>query len=719
MAAKRRKKKNSDFSFSDLFITLGVIMIAIFLAGNIALNMFLASLRPIPDWAKYRPNFVTQFESSDGEIIKTFSAYKSINASSSEIPDLLKKAVIATEDKNFYKHRGFDTLALMRSLFSNLQAGRYAQGASTITQQLARIMFLSNEKTMDRKIKEFVISHRIEKTLTKDEILTRYLNSVYLGEGAYGVAAAAQVYFNKKLDELTLPEIALIAGLPQAPSRYSPYYKKENAINRQRQVLKRMLKEKYITKAQYKEACNSELQLNPNYSPYSLNKAPYFIDYVLDELEELGFTEQQISNGGYKIVTTLNYKDQKAAEDAVINGLNKWGFTKPEDQAALFSFEVPTGKILAYVGGKNYVQSQFNRVTDAVRQPGSAFKMFIYTAAILNGIKPNDIFDDMPVKIGDWAPRNYGNKYRGKIPIHTALTVSSNVVAARLIHQVGLSEVYRITRSMGITTPIQNDLTIALGSSGVKLSELTTAYGILANNGIKVKPYSVEQVITSTGRVVYTAKQQQEKVLDIYTAATMTRMLTEVVNHGTARAIIMKDRQIAGKTGTTDNYRDACIVAYTPEIVTGVWVGNDNNKPHRNVTGGTLPAQIWANYMKVALSDIPPSKFNYPEIDIEPLRYIKQQDKDEVPTEESDEENANEQNITPGSNSDTKLDVPLPIDPKQNNSEKDNDGDKKKKTLKEKLFDSSEKVQDISSEQGNTSSESAKQAPLPVPVPVE
>ena len=216
----------------------------------------------------------------------------------------------------------------------------------------------------------------------------------------------------------------------------------------------------------------------------------------------------------------------------------------------------------------------------------------------------------MPVKIGDWAPRNYGNKYRGKIPIHTALTVSSNVVAARLIHQVGLSEVYRITRSMGITTPIQNDLTIALGSSGVKLSELTTAYGILANNGIKVKPYSVEQVITSTGRVVYTAKQQQEKVLDIYTAATMTRMLTEVVNHGTARAIIMKDRQIAGKTGTTDNYRDACI--------------------HRNVTGGTLPAQIWANYMKVALSDIPPSKFNYPEIDIEPLRYIKQQDKDET-----------------------------------------------------------------------------------------
>ena len=272
---------------------------------------------------------------------------------------------------------------------------------------------------------------------------------------------------------------------------------------------------------------------------------------------------------------------------------------------------------------------------------------------------------------------------------------------------------------MGITTPIQNDLTIALGSSGVKLSELTTAYGILANNGIKVKPYSVEQVITSTGRVVYTAKQQQEKVLDIYTAATMTRMLTEVVNHGTARAIIMKDREIAGKTGTTDNYRDACIVAYTPEIVTGVWVGNDNNKPHRNVTGGTLPAQIWANYMKVALSDIPPSKFNYPEIDIEPLRYIKQQDKDEVPTEESDEENANEQNITPDSNADTKLDVPLPIDPKQNNSEKDNDGDKKKKTLKEKLFDSSKKVQDISSEQGNTSSESAKQAPLPVPAPVE
>lgn len=690
MTAKRRKKKNSDFSIKDGFITLTVVLIAVFLAANIALNMYLSSLKPIPDLAKYRPNLVTQFESSDGETIKTFSAYKSINVSSSEIPKLLKEAVIATEDKNFYHHRGYDSWALLRSMFSNLQAGRYAQGASTITQQLARIMFLSNEKTLDRKLKEFVISHRIEKTLTKDEILTRYLNSVYLGEGAYGVGAAAQIYFNKTLDELTLPEIAMIAGLPQAPSRYSPYYKKENAINRQHQVLKRMLKEKYITKTEYESAMNSELKLNPNHSPYSLNKAPYFIDYVLDELEELGFSEQQISNGGYRVITTLNYKGQKAAEDAISNGLRKWGLTKIDDQAALVSFDVQTGQILAYVGGKNYVQSQYNRVTDAIRQPGSAFKMFIYTAAILNGVKPEDMYDDTPVKIGGWAPHNYGNKYRGKIPVHRALTVSSNVVAARLIQQVGLSEVYRITRSMGITTPIQNDLTIALGSSGVKLIELTRAYGILANNGIKVKPYSVEKVITSTGKVIYKAEPEQDKVLDIYTAATMTKMLKEVVEHGTARAIIMKGRQIAGKTGTTDNYRDACIVAYTPEIVTGVWVGNDNNKPRKSITGGTLPAQIWANYMKVALSDIPESKFNYPDMEEEVgFKQPSQDIKEDVPTEEPASEEGPEASVqtTPA------LDVPLPIDPKV---EEKPASEAAKKFSKKEKFDSSSKVQDMS-----------------------
>jgi penicillin-binding protein 1A len=395
----------------------------------------------------------------------------------------------------------------------------------------------------------------------------------------------------------------MIAGLPQAPSRYSPYYKKENAINRQHQVLKRMLKMKYITPEEYDKAYSEELVLNPNHSPYSLNKAPYFIDYVLDELEELGFSEQQISNGGYRVITTLNYKDQKAAQDAVSNGLKSWGLSKPDDQAALFSFDVSTGKILAYVGGKDYIQSQFNRVTDSVRQPGSAFKMFVYTAAVLNGVKADDVFDDTPLRIGNWSPRNYGNKYRGKIPVKTALAISSNVVAVRLMQQVGVGEVHRITRSMGITTPIAHDLTIALGSSGVKLFDITRAYGVLANSGIKVKPYSVEKVVTSTGRVLYQAEPEQDKVLDIYTAATMTGMLEGVIKKGTGTAARIPDRQIAGKTGTTDSYRDAWFVAYSPEIVTGVWVGNDKKINLTEQKQVEHFCQIWTTYMKVALSD--------------------------------------------------------------------------------------------------------------------
>ncbi len=697
MATRRKKQEDSLAKFlRDGFITFAVMGLAIFLAGSVALNLYLASLPPIPDLAKYRPNLVTQFESSDGEIIKTFSAYKSINVSSSDIPDLMKEAIIATEDKNFYHHRGYDSWALVRSMFSNLQAGRYAQGASTITQQLARIMFLSNEKTLDRKIKEFVISHRIEKTLSKDEILTRYLNSVYLGEGAYGIAAAAQVYFNKDLNELDLAETAMIAGLPQAPSRYSPYYKKENAINRQHQVLKRMLKMKYITPEEYDKAYSEELVLNPNHSPYSLNKAPYFIDYVLDELEELGFSEQQISNGGYRVITTLNYKDQKAAQDAVSNGLKSWGLSKPDDQAALFSFDVSTGKILAYVGGKDYIQSQFNRVTDSVRQPGSAFKMFVYTAAVLNGVKADDVFDDTPLRIGNWSPRNYGNKYRGKIPVKTALAISSNVVAVRLMQQVGVGEVHRITRSMGITTPIAHDLTIALGSSGVKLFDITRAYGVLANSGIKVKPYSVEKVVTSTGRVLYQAEPEQDKVLDIYTAATMTGMLEGVIKKGTGTAARIPDRQIAGKTGTTDSYRDAWFVAYSPEIVTGVWVGNDKNKPNRTITGGTLPAQIWTTYMKVALSDLPKSKFNYP--NMEPEKELKETDT-EIRPEHVTEEVVPDQEQPTGED----MEAPTPIEPIRPKQPAIPEQPKKEQ------FDSSSKVQEMNREVA------PPKVPLPTP----
>ena len=344
------KRKNNTGCFSYIV----VVSLSAILAVIVAFNLYLASLKPISNFKDIKPNPVTAIYSSDGENIKTFTAYKFEKVSIDDIPDNLKNAVIATEDKNFYHHRGFDTLGLVRSAITNLRAGKLKQGASTITQQLARILFLSNERTFDRKIKELIIAHRIEKTISKDEILDMYLNSVYLGSGTYGVLSASKTYFDKNLDQLTLAEAALIAGLPQAPSVYSPFSNPDAAIKRRNQVLKRMYKTGYINKKQYKQALDEPLKLNQKPRIYSFNKAPYFIDFVLRELTDIGFDETEISQGGLKIYTTLNYKDQKAADDAINNGLSGAGLTANKTQMALFAFSPTTGKILAYVGGKNY-----------------------------------------------------------------------------------------------------------------------------------------------------------------------------------------------------------------------------------------------------------------------------------------------------------------------------------------------------------------------------
>lgn len=591
-----------------------VMLSACLIACIIAFNLYLALLPPIKNLKTYSPNLVTQFVSQDGEIIKTFSAYKAMTVSPDEIPDNLKYALIATEDKNFYKHRGYDLFALFRSIFFNIQANRYSQGASTITQQLARILFLSNEKTIDRKIKELVISHRIEKSLTKDEILAFYLSTVYLGEGAYGAAAAADVYFNKTLDQLTLAESALIAGLPQAPSVYSPYKRPDLALKRRSIVLKRMRKMGFITKEQYKQALHEPIHLKENHSRTSLNKAPYFIDYALKELNSLGFTEQEISRGGYKITTTLNYQAQEAAQLSVHKYFKAYGLNNPDEQVSLFSVDVANGKILAYLGGKDYRASQYDRVTQAIRQPGSSFKVFVYAAAIQEGKTPNDIYEDLPLHIGKWSPKNYGNKYRVQLPLHTALALSSNVIAVRLLKDIGMTSVIKMASNLGISTPMEKNLTLALGTNAVKMFEIVRAYSSFANAGIQPKPYSIDKVETSSGEILYQAKPEYKRVADPYVAAALTAMMQRVVDSGTGKAAHIPNRKIAGKTGTTDDYRDAWFIGYTPEIATGVWVGNDKNKAHIKITGGSVPALIWKDYMSVALQNIPYSEFNYPEI---------------------------------------------------------------------------------------------------------
>ena len=616
----KSKKVTFDKSILSMLSGLAVFGLGVILAGMLALKMYLISLPPIKNLNSLKPNIVTTFCSSDGQVIKTFAAYTFANVELKEVPKQLTQALIATEDKNFYKHPGYDMVGLARSMVANVLAGRVVQGASTLTQQLSRILFLSNEKTFTRKIKELQVAAQIEKTISKDKILEMYLNNVYLGSGAYGVKGAAKIYFNKNLNELTLSEMALIAGLPQAPSVYSPYNNLDLAKRRRNQVLGRMYKMKYIDKATYEKTKAEEIKLSTMPAMYATNKAPYFCDYVMKDLQKLGFTEEEIMNGGYKVITTLNYDAQVKANEAIISNLNAWGLKSDKNQAAVFSFSPIDGRILVYAGGKDYTKSQYDRVTQSARPSGSAFKPFIYTAAVEKGYSPNDMIDDLPYRIGDWTPRNYGNKYRGPIPMYTALMISSNVCTARLMEATGVRPVIQLARVMGITTPIPYDYTISLGSNSVKLFEMTRAYGVFANGGFKVEPYAIERVESSRGTVIYEAKKARtSKVLNINTATTMTAIMKTVIQNGTGRAANI-GKPAAGKTGTTDDCKDAYFIGFTPDVVTGVWVGNDDNSKMGELTGGTVPAKIWRDVMLVATKPYGNSDFEYPEIMLKPFK---------------------------------------------------------------------------------------------------
>ena len=642
--AKRNLARRKNAFWNNLR-NLIIFLIACVLAGLVAFKVYLSSLPPIKNLDGFKPNIVTQFYSADGEIIKTFTAYTYRKIDIQDVPEDFIHALIATEDKNFYKHEGYDLTGLVRSTIQNIIAGRVVQGASTITQQLARILFLSNERTFDRKIRELVVAARIEKSISKDKILEMYVNNVYLGSGAYGVEAAAQTYFNKHLSQLSLPELALIAGLPQAPSVYSPFNNMDLAIQRRNQVLTRMYKTRYITKEQYENAKAAKVKLTGVPRFYTTNKAPYFCDYVLKELEKLGFDETDISQGGYKVTTTLDYKTQDAVNNAILKNLRNYGLTKPNQQAAVFTFSPIDGRILAYAGGKDYTYSQFDRV-QAIRPSGSAFKPFVYTAAMEKGITPNDMIEDAPIKIGDWAPRNYASKYRGKIPVYSALMVSSNVCAVRLIQEVGIRAVIRVARTLGISTPLEYDYTIALGSNGVKLFELTRAYGAFANGGYVVQPYAIEKIETSHGKVVYRApKTRISRQISLKTAAEMTAMMKTVIERGTGAAAKI-GKPAAGKTGTTDDYKDASFVGYTPNVVTGVWVGNDDNSDMRSIQGGTVPALIWRDVMKVATEPYGNTDFNYPEIELKGFQLKPGSIKVYKEEEKEQEENPEQQNVT-------------------------------------------------------------------------
>ena len=669
-SVRRKRSGRRGPKKRNIFLCLFSMSMAAMLAAIAAFNIYLASLPPISNFDDIKPNPVTTIYSSDGEVIKTFTAFKFEKVSIDKIPEYLKQAVIATEDKNFYRHRGFDTLGIIRSTIANVLSGQVKQGASTITQQLARILFLSNERTFDRKIKEIIIAHRIENTISKEEILEMYLNSVYLGSGVYGVSSAARTFFDKDLSQLTLAEQALIAGLPQAPSIYSPFANKKAGLKRRDQVLRRMVKNKYITLEQMEEAKNEPLKLSNKPRIYSYNKAPYFIDFVLNELKNIGFEEQEISQGGLKIYTTLDYKSQNVAQYTANTALTKAGLTKPANQIALFSFSPTTGRIYAYLGGKNYEQSQYDRVSKAIRPSGSSFKPFVYATALQQGVGVDDIIEDTPLTIQNWSPKNYGKNYRGKITIWQALAISSNVAAVRLIKKSGIDAVIQTAREMGITTPLANDMTIALGSNGVKLYDMVVAYGAFANGGFRVRPYCIERVENSRGVTIYeNSGPKIVKVINFETAAGMTYMLRKVVEVGTGKAANFAPN-VAGKTGTTNDYRDAWFVGYTPDIVTGVWVGNDNNSKLPGITGGAMPARIFADFMKTAVQNFPKSVFDYPKITSSKGVYLKIDDVNET-VDETEEATADkkakekENLVIPDTNNQNYIDQTKPTKPQK------------------------------------------------------
>ncbi|WP_338430164.1 penicillin-binding protein 1A [Synechococcus elongatus] len=518
-----------------------------------------------------------------------------------QIPLQLRQAFLAAEDQRFYEHSGLDLVGIARASVTNLLSGEVQEGASTITQQLARIVFLSQERSIQRKFNEALMAQKLEQELTKDQILEQYLNLVYLGAGAYGVADAAWVYFSKPVKDLSLGEMATLAGLPPAPTAYSPLVSLKIAQERRNIVLSRMQEVGFITPAEAEAARREPLALKPASPKYAQSIAPYFTNYVRQELPRF-VSPDVLEYGGLTLKTTLNYRWQKAADQAIQDS------TYGSLQGALVSIDPRSGAIRAMVGGVDFDRSQFNRATQAYRQPGSTFKMFVYAAAIASGMSPSQIYVDAPLNLGGYKPQNFSRSFSGAISLTQALTNSVNIVAIKVLRDVGIDNVIRVARQMGIRADLARYYPLALGASDVTLLEITSAYGTLANRGQYLTPHPIAEIIDHRGRRLYQDKQiEPVQALDPGSAALVTSMLERVVTSGTGAAAYLPDRPVAGKTGTTEQARDLWFIGYIPQLVTGVWLGYDNFAP--TGSGSSAAAVAWYRFMAQAIKDLPPEKF--------------------------------------------------------------------------------------------------------------
>jgi penicillin-binding protein 1A len=535
---------------------------------------------------------------TDGEVLSHRGDLTGGFTSVAELPPHVPQAVLATEDRRFYWHFGIDPIGLARAVAVNWRAGAYVQGGSTITQQLAKNIFLKPERTISRKIEEMVLAVWLELRFSKDEILTLYLNRVYFGGGAYGLEAASERYFRKPARALTLPEAAMLAGLLKAPSRYSPTNDIDLARERARIVLQNMVEAGYITPGEMQLASTAPANLHGYAARGSIN---YFVDWIAEALPDYaGRPDTDVH-----VMATIDPVLQREAERVIGEMLASQGAELDVSQAALVAM-TPDGAVRAMVGGRSYAQSQFNRAVQARRQPGSAFKPIVYLTAMERGYTPESVRIDRPVTYGGWSPANYSGRFEGEMTLRTALAKSTNTVAVQLAHEVGIRNVVSTARRLGLQDDLPANLSLALGTGSVNLLELTAAYAAFANGGYGVIPHGIEEVRAENGEELYRRQGSGiGRIADPRSIAYMNDMLKAVMIYGTGRNSTLPDRPVAGKTGTSQDFRDAWFVGYSADLVVGVWVGNDDGKPMKQVTGGTLPAKIWNVFMTRTQAGVP------------------------------------------------------------------------------------------------------------------
>ena len=702
------------------WILYGLLFTGFLACLGVAGFIYFHFIKNLPDFTAikaYRPPVVTSIYTRDGRLMGEFYSERRIEVPYSRFPKQLVMAFVAAEDARFFEHPGVDLFGIVRAFVRNVEAGEIVEGGSTITQQVVKRVMLTSEKSFGRKIREAILAYRIDKYLTKEEILTIYLNNIFLGRGAYGVEAAAQEFFSKHVEDLSLAECAILAGIPKAPSRYSPYLNPQRSKERQAYVLKRMADLGYITRAEATAAFRQPIKLKPM-RPDWLKECGYFTEYVRGLLEDR-FGKEQVLSLGLRVYTTADLGLHQAAQKAINEGMkalvqrngyrgpirhidakdrtafqrrqlgyfkkypprkgilvnalvvqgekksqgpvvrfgDNWGYMslasashdsqermaafRPGDvvrvrlgnhdrhkrwtvipqvapmvQSALFSMDLESGKVRVMMGGKDFTDSTFNRAVQAHRQPGSAFKPIIYAAAIDKGYGPNSILIDEPLSLpggrnGEmWTPQNYDHSFYGPIPLSTALARSRNIPAVRMMMAVGVPAVLRMAKTLGIASPIYPNYASALGASEVTLMELTRAYSVFPNRGYLINPIFINRIEDRDGRILYEARPQRREVLKQETADTMTRLLIGVVDHGTATRVQVLERPVGGKTGTTNQTRDAWFIGFTPSVITGVWVGMDNEHSlGPKETGSQAAAPIFINYMQQALKGKPVEQF--------------------------------------------------------------------------------------------------------------